>query len=281
MSEKKDLNLMFPCVKGGICSDEGLTQSENKGEVQVGLEMNQSVPGELSAEISRLNNEIKCLNDEIRMMMVEKDDQIKEQKQGKKNENSNQEGVMATENKGELQVGLEMNQSVPGELSAEISRLNNEIKCLNDEIRMMMVEKDDQIKEQKQGKKNKNSNQEGVMAQITALKDELMKLKDEIQKIQDARQLERQVAEKKQQKETEKLWHEINMRFDSKVEELLKEKNCTVENKEADTVLTPAKVKDLNRTGQMIQEITQSIKQEKHKHSIVPQDEQKCGLTLD
>ena len=209
---KKDLNLMFPCVKGGICSDEGLTRSENKGE---------------------------------------------------------------------LQVGLEMNHSVPGELSAEISRLNNEIKCLKDEIRMMMVEKDDQIKEQKQGKKNEYSNQEGVMAQITALKDELMKLKDEMKKIQDARQLERQVAEKKQQKETEKQWHEINMRFDSKVEELLKEKNCTVENKEADTVLTPAKVKDLNGTGQMIQEITQSIKQEKHKQSIGPQDEQKCGLTLD
>ena len=209
---KKDLNLILPCVKGGICSDEGLTQSENKGE---------------------------------------------------------------------LQVGLEINHSIPGELSAEISRLNNEIKCLKDEIRMMMVEKDDQIKEQKQGKKNENSNQEGVMAQITALKDELMKLKDEIKKIQDARQLERQVAEKKQQKETEKQWHEINMQFDSKVEELLKEKNCTVENKEADTVLTPAKVKDLNGTGQMIQEITQSIKQEKHKQSIVPQDEQKCGLTLD
>ena len=86
-----------------------------------------------------------------------------------------------------------------------------------------------------------------------------MKLKDEIKKIQDARQLERQVAEKKQQKEIEKQWHEINLRFDSKVEELLKEKNCTVENKEADMVLTPAKVKDLNGTGQMIQEITQSI----------------------
>ena len=209
---KNDLNLMFPCVKGGICSDEGLTQSENKGE---------------------------------------------------------------------LQVGLEMNHSVPSELSAEISRLNNEIKCLKDEIRIMMVEKDDHIKEQKQGKKNENNNQEGVIAQITALKDELMKLKDEIKKIQDARQLERQVAEKKQQKETEKQWHEINMQFDSKVEELLNEKNCTVENKEADTVLTPAKVKDLNGTGQMILEITQSIKQEKHKQSIVPQDEQKCGLTLD
>ena len=209
---KKDLNLKSPCVKGSICSDQGLTQSENKGE---------------------------------------------------------------------LQVGLEMNHSVPSELSAEISRLNNEIKCLKDEIRIMMIEKDDHIKEQKQGKKNENNNQEGVMAQITALKDELMKLKDEIKKIQDARQLERQVAEKKQQKETEKQWHEINMRFDSKVEKLLKEKNCTVENKEADTVLTPAKVKDLNGTGQMILEITQSIKQEKHKQSIVPQDEQKCGLTLD
>ena len=70
-------------MKGGIYSDEGLTQSINKGELQVGLEMNHSVPGELSAEISRLNNEIKCLRDEMRMMMVEKDDQIKEQKKGK------------------------------------------------------------------------------------------------------------------------------------------------------------------------------------------------------
>ena len=180
-----------------------------------------------------------------------------------------------------MQVELEMNHSVPGRLATEISRLNNEIKCLKDEIRMMMVEKDDQIKEQKQGKKNENSIQEGVKAQITTLKDELMKLKDEIKKIQDARQLERQVAEKKQQKEAEKQWHEINMRFDSKVEELLKEKNCTVENKEADMVLTPAKLRDLNGTGQMIQEITRSIKQEKHKQSIGPQDEQKCGLTLD
>ena len=185
-----------------------------------------------------------------------------------------------SENKGEVQVELEMNHSVPGRLAAEISRLNNEIKCLKDEIRMMMVEKGDQIKEQKQGKKNENSNQEAVIAQITTLKDELMKLKDEIKKIQDARQLERLVAEKKQQKETEKQWHEINMRFDSKEEELLKEKNCTVENKEADMVLKPAKVKDLNGTGQMIQEITQSIKQEKHKQSIVPQDEQKCVMTL-
>ena len=106
-----------------------------------------------------------------------------------------------------------------------------------------------------------------------------MKLKDEIKKIQDARQLERQVAEKKQQKETENQCHEINMRFDSKVEELLKD--CTVENKEAGMVLTHPKVKDLNGTGQMIQEMTQSIKQEKHKQSLVPQDEQKYGLTLD
>ena len=211
-NSKRDLKSMFPCVKDRICSVDGLAWSENKGEEQVELEKNHSVPGRLATEISRLSNEIKCLKDEIKMMMVEKDDQIKEQKQRKKNE---------------------------------------------------------------------NSNQEGVIAQITTLKDELMKLKDEIKKIQDTRQLERQVAEKKLQKETENQWHKISMRFDSKVEELLKEKNCTVENKEADMVLTPAKVKDLNGTGQMIQELTQSIKQEKHKQSVVPQDEQMYGLTLD
>ena len=59
---------MFPCVTGGICSDTGLTRLENKGELQVGLEMNHSVPGELSVEIASLNNEVKCLKDEIRMM---------------------------------------------------------------------------------------------------------------------------------------------------------------------------------------------------------------------
>ena len=65
------------------------------------------------------------------------------------------------------------------------------------------------------------------------------------------------------------------------ISRLEEERCCTVENEEADMVVTKHKVKELNGTGQMIQEITQSIKQEKHKQSIVPQDEQKCGLTLD
>ena len=46
-------------------------------------------------------------------------------------------------------------------------------------------------------------------------------------------------------------------------------------------VVAKHKVKELNGTGQMIQEITQSIKQEKHKQYIVPKDEHKCVLTLD
>ena len=71
---------MFPCVKDRIGIVDGLARTENKGEVLVELEMNHSVPGRLAVEISRLSNEIECLKDEIRMMMVEKDDQIKEQK---------------------------------------------------------------------------------------------------------------------------------------------------------------------------------------------------------
>ena len=86
---------MCPCVKGGICSEEGLTQFGNKGELQVGLGMNHSVPGKLSVEIARLNNEVKCLKEEIRMMKADKDELIKERKHGKKWENSIQEEVIA------------------------------------------------------------------------------------------------------------------------------------------------------------------------------------------
>ena len=56
---QKDLKSMFPCLKGGICNDDALTRSENKGELQVGSEMNYSVPGKLNEEIARLTNEIK------------------------------------------------------------------------------------------------------------------------------------------------------------------------------------------------------------------------------
>ena len=92
---KKDLNLMFPCVKGGICSEGGLTRSENKIELRAGLEMNYCVPGELSVEIASLNNEVKCLKEEIRVMKGDKDELIKERKHGKKWENSIQEEVKA------------------------------------------------------------------------------------------------------------------------------------------------------------------------------------------
>ena len=216
---KKDLNSMFPCVKGGICSDTGLTRLENKGE---------------------------------------------------------------------LQIGLEMNHSVPGELSVEIASLKNEVKCLKEEIRMMKGDKDEQIKEQKHGKKWENSIQEEVIAQITRLKDELTKAKNEIKKMHDDRQIGRcDVDEQKLEKEIEEQRHETRIRFDSQVElqkrisRLEKEKGCTVDNKESDMVITDQKEKELNGTRQMIQEIAQSIKQEIHKQSTVLQDEQKCGLTLD
>ena len=42
-------------------------------------------------------------------------------------------------------------------------------------------------------------------------------------------------------------------------------------------VVTKHKVKGLNGTGQMIQEITQSIKQEKHKHLLYL----KMGISVD
>ena len=198
-------------------------------------------------------------------------------------------GLTRSENKGELQVGLEMNHSVPGELSVEIASLNNEVKYLKEEIRMMKVDKNEQIKEQKQGKKWKNSIQEEVIAQITKLKDELMKAKNEIKKMQDDRQSGRcGIVEWKLEKKTEKELPETRVRLDSTVEELQKqisrleeERCCTVENKAADMVVTKHRVKELDETGQMIQEIAQSIKQEVHKQTIVSQVERKYGLTLD
>ena len=209
---QKDLKSMFPCVKGGICNNDGLTRSENNGE---------------------------------------------------------------------LKVGLEMNYSVPDKLNAEIARLSNEIKCLKDELRMMKVDKDEQIKEQKQGKKWVSSIQEEVVAQITRLKDDLKGIK----KIQDDRQIERCVAEQKLEKETVKQRYETRMKFDSTVKELQKrisrlekERGCTVDNKESDIIIKNQKVKQLNGTRQTIQEITQRIKQEGHKQSIVSQDEQKYGI---
>ena len=209
---QKDLKSMFPCVKGGICNDDVLTRSENKGE---------------------------------------------------------------------LQVGLEMNYCVPGKLNAEIARLTNEIKCLKAELRMMKVDTDEQIKEQKQGKKWESSIQEEVVAQITRLKDDV----NGIKKIQDDRQIERCVAEQKLEKETEKQRYETRMKFDSTVEELQKrisrlekERGCSVDNKESDMVIIKQKVKELDGTRQMIKEIAQSIKQERHKKSVVPQDEQKYGI---
>ena len=211
-ASQKDLKSMFPCVKGGICNDDGVTRSEYKGE---------------------------------------------------------------------LLVGLEMNYSVPGKLNSEIARLTNEVKCLKAELRMMKVDKDEQIKEQKQGKKWESSIQEEVVALITRLKDDL----NGVKKIQDDRQIERCVAEQKLEKETEKQRYVTRVKFDSTVEELQKrisrlekERGCTVDNKESDMVITNQKVKELNGTRQMIQEIAQSIKQERHKQSIVPQDEQKYGI---
>ena len=105
----------------------------------------------------------------------------------------------------------------------------------------------------------------------------------------DDRQIGRcDVDEQKLEKEIEEQLHETRIRFDSQVEELQKrisrlekEKGCTVDNKESDMVITDQKVKELNGTRQMIQEIAQGIKQELHKQSTVLQDEKKYGLTLD
>ena len=107
--------------------------------------------------------------------------------------------------------------------------------------------------------------------------------------MQDDRQIGRcDVDEQKLEKEIEEQWHETRIRFDSQVEQLQKpiswlekERGCNVDNKESDMVITDQKVKELNGTRQMIQEIAQSIKQEIHKQSTVLQDEQKYGLTLD
>ena len=121
------------------------------------------------------------------------------------------------------------------------------------------------------------------------MKDDLTKAKNEIKKMQGDRQIGRcDVDEQKLEKEIEEQRNETRIRFDSQVEELQKrisrlekEKGCTVANKESDMVITNQKVKELNGTRQMIQEIAQSIKQEIHKQSTVLQDEQKYGLTLD
>ena len=105
------------------------------------------------------------------------------------------------------------------------------------------------------------------------MKDELTKAKNEIKKMQDDRQIGTcDVDEQNLEKEIEEQRHETRIRFDSEVEEpqkrisrLGKEKGCTVDNKESDMVITDQKVKELNGTRQMIQEIAQSIKQEIHK----------------
>ena len=67
------------------------------------------------------------------------------------------------------------------------------------------------------------------------------------------------------------------MKFDSTVEELQKriprlekERGCTVDNKGSDMVIINQKVNELDGTRQMIQEIAQSIKQERQKQSISP-----------
>ena len=125
---KKDLNLMFPCVKGGICSEEGLTRSENKGELQAGLEMNHHVPGELSVEIASLNNEVKCLKEEIRAMEGDKDELIKERKHGKKWENSIQKEVKAQITR----------------LKDELTKAKNETKKVQDDRQVGRCDVDEQ-----------------------------------------------------------------------------------------------------------------------------------------
>ena len=63
-----------------------------------------------------------------------------------------------------------MNCSVPGKLTAKLSRLNIKINCLKAEIRIMKENKDEQIKEQKQVKKRETNISEEVIALITRLK---------------------------------------------------------------------------------------------------------------
>ena len=75
---EKNSKSMFPCTEVAVCSIDELTRSKNKRELQEGLEIYCSVPGKLTAEISRLNMEIKCLKTEIRTMNANKDEQIKE-----------------------------------------------------------------------------------------------------------------------------------------------------------------------------------------------------------
>ena len=89
---------MFPCTEVAVCSIDELTRSKNKGELQEGLEIYCSVPGNFTAEISTLNFAINCLKTEIRTMKVNKDEQIKEHKQVKERENTQisiQEEVIA------------------------------------------------------------------------------------------------------------------------------------------------------------------------------------------
>ena len=66
--------------------------------------------------------------------------------------------------------------------------------------------------------------------------------------------------------------------FQRRISRLEKERGCTVDKKESGMVVANPKVKELGRTRQIIQEISQSIKQEIHKQSNAPQDEQKYGI---
>ena len=75
------------------------------------------------------------------------------------------------------------------------------------------------------------------------------------------------------------------MVFNSSIEELQrrisrleKERGCTVDKKEFDMVAAKPKVKELDGTRRSIQEIAQSVKQEIHKQSKAPQDEQKYRI---
>ena len=76
-----NLKYMFPCAEGGVYNIDELIRSNNKGELQEELEINCSVPDKLTAEIPKLNNEIKCLKAEIRTIKIGNinDEQIKEQ----------------------------------------------------------------------------------------------------------------------------------------------------------------------------------------------------------
>ena len=71
----------------------------------------------MSVEIASLNNEVKFLKEEIRMMKGDKDGQIKERKQGKKWENSIQEEVIDQITR----------------LKDELTKAENEIKKMQDD----------------------------------------------------------------------------------------------------------------------------------------------------